>query len=124
MSPAQPPPVPTCLKGAGGLVSLCAWRAPQAPTRPLHSREGDWSRRPASCLPAKAKPPHYPLPQAPAANMAPLDYTLLTVSGVFESVMRPLSTSESITRLGCLRNLWALYRAANSSVSMSAQSSS
>ena len=52
--------------------------------------------------------------------MALLDYTLLTVSGVFESVMRPLSTSESITRLGCLRYLWALYRAANSSVSMSA----
>lgn len=56
--------------------------------------------------------------------MAPLDYTLLTISGDSEIVMRPLSTKESITRLGLLRYLWASYRAANSSVSMSVRSSS
>lgn len=46
MSPAQPPLFLTGLKGHMDRYP-CAWRAPQAPTSPLHSREGgDWSPHP------------------------------------------------------------------------------
>lgn len=70
--------------------------------------EGIWSRQLTSSLPVHAKPPHYPPPRPQAANMALLDYALLTVSGLCDSVMRPLSTSENSTRLGRLRYLWTL----------------
>lgn len=44
--PCSVPPFSDRPEGADALVALCAWRAPQAPTSPLHSREGDWSCHP------------------------------------------------------------------------------
>lgn len=89
-------------EGTEGLVTLCAWKAPQAATRPHHGREGVWSSRPAARLPAKAKRRPYPLPQRPAANMAPLYDALLTESGLSDSVTRLSSNRETVRRLGCL----------------------
>ena len=56
--------------------------------------------------------------------MAALDYALLTIWALCDRVMRPVSTSESIAGLGCLRNLQHLYMGANSSSSKSSLASS
>ena len=95
---ARQPPGPTLAGRAFGAVSP----HPDAQHRPLpHSQ-----------------------PQSPAANTAPPDTALLTISALSDSVMRALSTRESIWVSLKVRNLQYLYMGAKSSSDTSWEASS